>query len=261
MDIHEIENYLNIDSKRYIHPTLDAFNYYMERFMLTIPFENISIQNKETISVNLNHLFNKLIQQHRGGFCYEMNHFFGSYLESKGFKVYRMSATVHQPNGNYSPKGSHLSLVVLINDEYYIADVGFGDLPLQALPITSIEATQSIFEKTGQFRAIFETPTTYLLQKLEETTWVTRYKAKFKSYDIHDFDEMINYNTSNPESIFVKQLMITKPQEFGRATMSFNHLTLTKKDKKEQFNITSDNYKDILKTYFNLNVTILPLEN
>ena len=67
-----------------------------------------------------------------------------------------MSATVHQPNGNYSPKGSHLSLVVLINNVYYIADVGFGDLPLQALPITSIEATQTVFEKTGQFRAILK---------------------------------------------------------------------------------------------------------
>ena len=58
--------------------------------------------------------------------------------------------------------------------------------------------------------------------------WVTRYKAEFISHDIHDFDEMINYNTSHPESIFVKQLMITKPQNFGRATMSYHHLTLTK---------------------------------
>ena len=156
MDIKAIEDYLNIESQRYPHPTLDALNYYMERFMLTVPFENISVQNKEKISVDLDHLFNKFIYQHRGGFCYEMNHFFGSYLEAKGFKVFRMSATVHQPNGNYSPKGSHLSLVVLINNVYYIADVGFGDLPLQALPITSIEATQTVFEKTGQFRAILK---------------------------------------------------------------------------------------------------------
>ena len=260
MDIKAIEDYLNIESQRYPQPTLDALNYYMERFMLTVPFENISVQNKEKISVDLDYLFNKFIYQHRGGFCYEMNHFFGSYLEAKGFKVFRMSATVHQPNGNYSPKGSHLSLVVLINNGYYIADVGFGDLPLQAFPITSIEATQIVFEKTGQFRAIFETSTTYLLQKLEETTWVTRYKAEFISRDIHDFDKMINYNTSHPESIFVKQLMITKPQNFGRATMSYHHLTLTKRYKKEQFAVTRENYKDFLKTYFNLDVTILPLE-
>ena len=45
-----------------------------------------------------------------------MNHFFGTYLEEKGFTVYRMSATVEQPNGNRSPEGSHMSFVVPIND-------------------------------------------------------------------------------------------------------------------------------------------------
>ncbi|TBW74139.1 arylamine N-acetyltransferase, partial [Staphylococcus epidermidis] len=30
--------------------------------------------------------------------------------------------------------------------------------------------------------------------------------------------------------------------------------------KKEQFAVTHENYKDFLKTYFNLDVTILPLE-
>ena len=70
---------------------------------------------------------------------------------------------------------------------------------------------------------------------------------------------MINYNTSHPESIFVKQLMITKPQHFGRATMSYNHLTLTKRYKKSS-SLSRENYKEFLKSYFNLDVTILPLE-
>ena len=56
MDIKAIEDYLNIESQRYPHPTLDALNYYMERFMLTVPFENISVQNKEKISVDLDQL-------------------------------------------------------------------------------------------------------------------------------------------------------------------------------------------------------------
>ena len=88
MDIKAIEDYLNIESQRYPQPTLDALNYYMERFMLIVPFENISVQNKEKISVDLDYLFNKFIYQHRGGFCYEMNHFFGSYLEAKVLKCF-----------------------------------------------------------------------------------------------------------------------------------------------------------------------------
>ena len=138
MDIQAIEHYLNIDASKYNEPSLEALNYYIKRYMLTVPFENINVQNGVPISVEINDLYDKLINQQRGGFCYEMNHFFGTYLEEKGFTVYRMSATVEQPNGNRSPEGSHMSLVVPINDVNYVADVGFGDLPLQALPITNM---------------------------------------------------------------------------------------------------------------------------
>ena len=41
-----------------------------------------------------------------------------------------MSATIHTPGGGRSLNGSHASLVVSINDVFYVTDVGFGDLPL-----------------------------------------------------------------------------------------------------------------------------------
>ena len=90
MDIQTIEHYLNIDSSKYHEPSLEALNYYIKRYMLAVPFENINVQNGMPVSVEINDLYDKLINQHRGGFCYEMNHFFGTYLEEKGFTVYRM---------------------------------------------------------------------------------------------------------------------------------------------------------------------------
>lgn len=67
-----------------------------------------------------------------------------------------MSATIHTPGGGRSLNGSHASLVVSINDEFYVTDVGFGDLPLHAMPITSSEHTQPVTDINGTFRAIFE---------------------------------------------------------------------------------------------------------
>ena len=84
MDIQAIEHYLNIDASKYNEPSLEALNYYIKRYMLTVPFENINVQNGVPISVEINDLYDKLINQQRGGFCYEMNHFFGTYLEEKG---------------------------------------------------------------------------------------------------------------------------------------------------------------------------------
>lgn len=51
------------------------------------------------------------------------------------------------------------------------------------------------------------------------------------------------------------------PQSFGRATMSENHLTLTKDGTPEKLAITKDNYKQFLEKYFGLNVTINRIEN
>ncbi|MCJ1661213.1 arylamine N-acetyltransferase [Staphylococcus sp. NRL 18/288] len=260
MDTKAIERYLDIDSTLYNEPTLEALDYYIKQYMMTVPFENINVQNGVPISVEIDDLFDKIVNQHRGGFCYEMNHFFGTYLEEKGFTVHRMPATVHQPGGHTSPHGSHMSLVVPIDNVNYVADVGFGDLPLQSLRIASLDPTHPVTDLTGQFRAISESEDTYIVQKLENEQWMTRYEAKMHPQTIHDFDEMIDYNSKNPDSIFVKQLMITKPQLFGRATMSFNHLTLSKQDNKEKFDVTSDNYRDMLEKYFNLDVKIKPFE-
>ena len=44
MDIQAIEHYLNIDASKYNEPSLEALNYYIKRYMLTVPFENINVK-------------------------------------------------------------------------------------------------------------------------------------------------------------------------------------------------------------------------
>lgn len=83
MELSQFESYLNIDSSRYNNIDKASLDYFMERYMMTVPFENINVQNQVPISVNINDLLDKVINQHRGGFCYEMNHLFGTYLEKR----------------------------------------------------------------------------------------------------------------------------------------------------------------------------------
>ncbi|MGH2134734.1 arylamine N-acetyltransferase, partial [Enterococcus faecalis] len=56
MDIQTIEHYLNIDSSKYHEPSLEALNYYIKRYMLAVPFENINVQNGMPVSVEINDL-------------------------------------------------------------------------------------------------------------------------------------------------------------------------------------------------------------
>ncbi|WP_256075708.1 arylamine N-acetyltransferase, partial [Staphylococcus aureus] len=101
-----------MDSSRYNRPSIEALNYYAKRFMLTVPFENIDVQNSKPIYINIDALFNKIVHDKSGGFCYELNTFFKAYLHPKGFNPELMSATIHTPGGGRSLNGSHASLVV-----------------------------------------------------------------------------------------------------------------------------------------------------
>lgn len=262
MNVEQLENYVHINHSQFEQPTLNALNYYAQRYMLTVPFENIDVQNGVRISVEVEDIFNKVVNHHRGGFCYEMNTLFKAYLLEKGFKPELMSATIHTPGGGRSLPGSHVSLVVPLNDMYYVADVGFGDLPLQVIPITLPDNPQPVEDVTGTFRAIFdsEAKQIYYVQKYENDSWNTKYEAKFEAKTIHDFDYNIEYNQTNPNSTFVKRLLITMPKEYGRATMSQDYLTLTSQQQKEKFDVTKDNYHQFLTKHFGLNVNISRIE-
>lgn len=59
MNIEGLENYLNIDPNKYNEPSLEALNYYLKRYMLTVPFENIDVQNGVRISVEVDDIYEK----------------------------------------------------------------------------------------------------------------------------------------------------------------------------------------------------------
>ena len=75
MNIAKLEDFLKIDANGYNEPSVEALNDYATRFMLTVPFENIDVQNGKPISVDIDALFNKIVHDKRGGFCYELNSF------------------------------------------------------------------------------------------------------------------------------------------------------------------------------------------
>ncbi|PTG35813.1 arylamine N-acetyltransferase [Staphylococcus capitis] len=260
MDIHKLEEYLNIDNTKYTTVSLDALNYYLQRYMLTVPFENIDVQNGVDISVEVGDIYHKIVELHRGGFCYEMNSLFKAYLEQKGFHVKMVSATIHTPGGGRSLKGSHMSLVVIIDDIEYVADVGYGDLPLNAMPITQENNSKVIKDINGDFRAIYANDKLFYVQKWKGNNWDTQYEGELTPRQIHDFDYNIEYNQKDPNSTFVQHLLITMPKPYGRATMSQNNLTLSKQQGKEKYEVTDQNYKRFLKKIFNLDIKIENLE-
>src|SRR5690349_21279326 len=102
--------------------------------MLAVPFENLDIGIGRTIVCEEGSFVHKIVEERRGGFCYELNGAFAALLRQLGFRVTLLSARVARPDGSCSPEFDHLALRVDL-EQPWLADVGFGDLFLEPLQL------------------------------------------------------------------------------------------------------------------------------
>ena len=82
----------------------------------------------------------KIVNEKRGGFCYELNGAFAALLRALRFRVTLLSGRVARQDGSYGPEFDHLTLRVDL-EEPWLADVGFGDCFLEPLRLGLARST------------------------------------------------------------------------------------------------------------------------
>jgi len=107
---------------------LETLSTLLRRHVLSVPFENVDVQFGQPLTTAPEAAYDKIVNNGRGGWCYEQNGLFGWALAEIGFKVTRLAATVHRLERGEIATANHLCLRVNIpgSGTDYIADVGFG---------------------------------------------------------------------------------------------------------------------------------------
>jgi N-hydroxyarylamine O-acetyltransferase len=113
------------------HATLAAIH---RAHLLSIPYENLDIHFGRRLSLDPAVMFQKLVDERRGGWCYEMNGTLGQVLAAMGFDVRYVSGAVYRATRGEAALGNHLVLIVRL-DRLWIVDVGFGDGFIEPLPL------------------------------------------------------------------------------------------------------------------------------
>src|SRR5437879_8720942 len=85
-------------------PTFETLRTIHRAHMLAVPFENLDIALGRKIVVDEEAFLRKVVEQHRGGFCYELNGAFAALLRGLGFQVTLLSARVARSDGSESPE-------------------------------------------------------------------------------------------------------------------------------------------------------------
>jgi N-hydroxyarylamine O-acetyltransferase len=114
-------------------PTLETLRHLAVLHPTSIAFENLDPLMKRPVRLDLPSLEQKLVNELRGGYCYEHNTLFEAVLRQLGFLVSSHAARVqwNASDGQVRAR-THMVLRVDLPEGPHIADTGFGLLTLTA---------------------------------------------------------------------------------------------------------------------------------
>src|SRR5215213_3191963 len=104
----------------------DNLKFLQKKHLLHIPFENLDIHWQRLIILDVEKFYRKIVEEKRGGFCYELNGLFYNLLREIGFQSRMISARVATGENGFSAEYDHMAILTETGGEEYLVDVGFG---------------------------------------------------------------------------------------------------------------------------------------
>ena len=184
--------------------------------LMSVPFENLSIHAGEPIVLDQDALFTKIVEQRRGGFCYECNGLFAGLLSALGFNVVMLGAGVAHATGGFGPIFDHMTLMVTL-DERWLVDVGFGESFVEPL---LLDSRSDQVQATRSFRLADEDDHVVLMVRNDGEDWQPQYRFTLQPYTFPDYEAMCRFHQTSPESHFTKNVVCSRATADGRITLS-----------------------------------------
>jgi N-hydroxyarylamine O-acetyltransferase len=186
----------------------------------SIPFENLNPFLRIPVVLDIDSLYQKLVSDRRGGYCFEHNLLLAEVLKTLGYNVKGLGARVlwNIPEGIVTARG-HMLLLVEIDNDYFIADVGFGGLTLTAPLALKPDLEQDTPHE--KFKLI-QIANDYVLQAKVQGAWKRIYSFGLQENFLIDYEVTSWYLSNHPSSHFVTGLIAALPFEKGRHTLRNN---------------------------------------
>jgi len=182
----------------------------------TVPYENLDMIRGIPTSLEEDALFQKIVEEGKGGLCFELNGSFGYLLTALGYKVTDYAARYLRGESTI-PMRRHRVMKVEATDGVWLCDVGIGEV-CQREPIAMVEGLEQ--HQFGE---------TYKLEKEEGLGWVLWDFHKGAWRKFYSFTEEVQlqvdyialnfYCEKHPDSPFNKDEMFAIKTLAGRKTL------------------------------------------
>ncbi|MGH1489803.1 MAG: arylamine N-acetyltransferase family protein [Acidimicrobiales bacterium] len=194
--------------------------------LMAVPFENLDIHIGQPIVLDPEPILTKIVEDRRGGFCYELNGSFAALLQSLGFDVTFLEARVHG-EGGLGIRFDHLCLRVDL-EQPFLVDVGFGALFMEPIVLRTSTDLSGADQTEGDQRFRIEpAPNDDHHTGEAGEDWFDLFQNdepqyRFAAYSglLSDFEPGCHYHQTSPDSHFTRGTVCTRPTKTGRVTLS-----------------------------------------
>ena len=176
-------------------------------FVSHVPYEDLAVQLGESRPLDPAALVQRVLHGGRGGYCFEINTVLHALLQALGFAVERRQGIVGaRGDRTRGEPTNHMALIVAIPGEgSFIAEGGWGEGPLDPLPLSQGTLTSGLFELT--------------VERDGDGWWVAQHEFGStpgfwfadRPATLADFQPHHLRLSSSPDSNFVNNLIVQRP--------------------------------------------------
>ena len=197
-------------------PTLSTLKALHERHPAAIAFENLNPLVGWPVSLDEGALEQKILGDGRGGWCFEHNWLFRRALEALGFHVRGFAARVlwGAPPDHVGPR-SHMVLEVRLDEQVYLADVGWGGTTMTAPLLLEIGIEQATPHEPFRLVPWQGRADEYALE-VELAEWTPLYRFRPDEQLLPDYEVSSHWLCTHPSSFFRRELTVARPYPGGR---------------------------------------------
>lgn len=218
-----------------------------------IAYENLDILEGKPLSLKDEDVFDKIVLNGRGGYCFELNGLLACMLLKMGFSVSERFARFLRGE-NEIPMRRHRVTVVTLEDGEYFMDIGVG----QIAPRLPVKMEEHLVQTQNGETYRFERDARHgwVLWELHHGAW-REYLAipNDIAYPV-DFIQPSFFCEKHPDSVFNRQRMIAIKTDTGRKTVDGNTYKVFEGEMLTEIkeNLTDEEITQILKTHFFLKI-------
>lgn len=252
LTVSECERYLQrIGYAGGVTPSVQNLSQLMVAHLTHVPFETVHLHRTGQLpSLEVPDLYERVVEQRCGGYCFQLNKLFQELLLSLGYEARAAVARSTDTPGRIDPL-NHRGLIVRMDGKDHCADVGYGGpMPGGPLPLVAGE-----HEVRGS-RFIVEGP--------DEGWWIIdRVDSKGERQGLlelstfrvneEDFDPL-NLFCASPGSEFRDQEMANLRTEEGSISLTDGHLVIRKGAQKEERRLEGAEVDEALGRFFGITV-------